>query len=615
AIIVALVIGVLNSLFPPVVAALPFPAMAAVGFIVTLLLDAAVLMIASDVLGSGFEVDGFGFALLAALLVTAVTIVVEVLLGRNDNDEMTMARIARVARRQGLIAETDVPGILFLEIDGLAYPVLQRAMRSGAAPELSSWLDAGSHRLVEWETDLSSQTGAAQAGILLGSNRDIPAFRWVDRDTGELKAVSGPDAVMEVESARSSGVGLLRDGGASRGNIFSGEAEDAILTVSRIGGDLRANPGYRAFFADGFNATRTLVLVGWELVLEWSAALRQWRRDVVPRGHRGGSYPFLRAGMCVVLRDLVTFSVAQDMMRGRPAVYATFASYDEVAHHSGLERSDTLEALRKVDQKIGRIARATRFAPRPYHVVVLSDHGQTQGATFLQRNGYGLDELVGRHTGRDGVDARLGGDEHDSALGQAFGEAVGRGGDDDSEESVENEVMVLGSGNLGLVYFTDSTTRVSLEEIEARHPDLIPALRGHPHIGWLLVRSSEHGALVLGPEGANYLDEGRIEGVDPLARFSPHAAMHLLRTDSFSNVADIMVNSFYDEARQEGCAFEELISFHGGMGGPQTRPFILAPVDLPLPEEPILGAEAVHGLLDGWRRGLQGAPGPGRPTD
>ena len=100
--------------------------------------------------------------------------------------------------------------------------------------------------------------------------------------------------------------------------------------------------------------------------------------------------------MCVVVRDLIVYGVLTDMMRGRPAVYATFSSYDEVAHHSGLERADTLEALRKLDQQFGRIERARRYAPRPYEIVVLSDHGQTQGATFKQRNGYGLDELVER---------------------------------------------------------------------------------------------------------------------------------------------------------------------------------------------------------------------------
>ena len=141
----------------------------------------------------------------------------------------------------------------------------------------------------------------------------------------------------------------------------------------------------------------------WEIVLESTAALRAARRDVRPRGHRGGIYPLMRGAMCVIVRDLIVFGVLTDMMRGRPAVYATFSSYDEVAHHSGLERADTLEALRKLDQQFGRIARARRYAPRPYEIVVLSDHGQTQGATFKQRNGYGLDELVERSLGQAAV--------------------------------------------------------------------------------------------------------------------------------------------------------------------------------------------------------------------
>ena len=169
-----------------------------------------------------------------------------------------------------------------------------------------------------------------------------------------------------------------------------------ILTVSRISEEKKANPGYRAFFANGFNVTRALVLFVWEIVLEGRRPLRASRRDVRPRGHRGGIYPLLRAAMCVVVRDLIVYGVLTDMMRGRPAIYATFSSYDEVAHHSGLERADTLEALRKLDQQFGRIDNARRYAPRPYEIVVLSDHGQTQGATFKQRNGYGLDELVER---------------------------------------------------------------------------------------------------------------------------------------------------------------------------------------------------------------------------
>jgi hypothetical protein len=175
---------------------------------------------------------------------------------------------------------------------------------------------------------------------------------------------------------------------------------------------------------------------------------------------------------------------------------------------------------------------------------------------------------------------------------------------------------VLGSGNLGLVYLLDERRRLTREEIDERHPRLLPALREHPHVGWLLVRSEHDGPVVLGARGAHYLADGRVEGEDPLAPFSPSAPRHLLRTDGFEHVADIMVGSFYDPALDEGCAFEELISFHGGIGGPQTQPFLLAPVELPLPEEPIVGAAAVHGVLSEWRRRLNGSPGSAaRPLD
>jgi hypothetical protein len=133
---------------------------------------------------------------------------------------------------------------------------------------------------------------------------------------------------------------------------------------------------------------------------------------------------------------------------------------------------------------------------------------------------------------------------------------------------------VLGSGNLGLVYLMEERRRLTLEKLDERHPKLVPALRAHPHVGWLLVRSSEHGAVALGARGAHYLADGRIEGEDPLAPFSPTAPQHLLRTDGFEHVADIMVGSLYGPELEEGCAFEELICFHGGLGGLQTRPFI-----------------------------------------
>jgi uncharacterized membrane protein YvlD (DUF360 family) len=608
ALLIAALIAILNALVPPVIAALRLPFTLITSFLLILFLDAVMLRIASEAFPGAMHISNLGRALVVSLLAAAAAMVITILAGMDDDDEYTLRVTQRIARRTGNVQRTDVPGVIYLEIDGLGLPVLQRAMRDGNAPEMARWLADGSHHMVEWQTDLSSQTGASQAGILLGSNEDIPAFRWVDKRTGRVIACSGPDDCAEMEKRLATGVGLLVGGGASRGNLFSGEADATILTVSRLSAEKKANPGYRSFFANGFNVTRVLVLFFFELGLEWVAAIRGIRRNVQPRGHRGGKYPFIRAGMCVVVRDLIVHGVLSDMMQGRAAVYATFSSYDEVAHHSGLERADTLEALRKLDEQFGRIMRACRYAPRPYRIVVLSDHGQTQGATFRQRNGYGLDDLVRRSLESGSVGEMSGAEEAQAMVGHALTEATGRDAKDpDGDESKPEgeDVIVLGSGNLGLLYLMNHPERQTLEQIESEHPRLIPALRAHPHVGWLLVRAAS-GPVVLGATGSRDLVSGAVEGDDPLAPFGPEAAQHLARTDGFSNVADIMIGSFYSPDLEQGCAFEELISFHGGLGGPQTRPFILYPVELAAPEQPILGAARVHEILSGWRRDLQG---------
>jgi hypothetical protein len=199
-----------------------------------------------------------------------------------------------------------------------------------------------------------------------------------------------------------------------------------------------------------------------------------------------------------------------------------------------------------------------------------------------------------------------GGDEQSAMVGHALAEATGTKKKRPKNDVSDREVVVLGSGNLGLVYLMSERRRLTMEEIDAAHPQLLTALREHPHVGWLLLRSERDGAVALGASGTHFLSDGRVDGDDPLASFPPNAARHLLRTDGFEHVADVMVGSFYDPVLDEGCAFEELISFHGGMGGAQTRPFLLYPSRLQLPDEPIVGAAAVHDLLLGWRHELNG---------
>ena len=264
-----------ERVLPPLVAALRLPFTLVLGFLLVLVLDAAMFMLAAEIAPNAITVDSFWWALLAALVASAASRRPRPALPDERRRDLHAARDAADRAPDRRQSRTDEPGIIFLEIDGLALPVLRRAMRDGNAPEMARWLAEGGYALTEWETDLSSQTGASQAGILLGSNEDIPAFRWVEKETGRTMTCSKPADCAEIERRRSTGIGLLRDGGASRGNLLSGEADHVILTVSRIDEEKRANPGYRAFLANGFNVTRLLVLFVWEVVLEWTAAPRE----------------------------------------------------------------------------------------------------------------------------------------------------------------------------------------------------------------------------------------------------------------------------------------------------------------------------------------------------
>jgi putative membrane protein len=68
AFVVAAAVAVLNAILPPVVAALRLPFMLALGFILVLVVDALILLVADDALSEFIRVDSFGDALLASLV-------------------------------------------------------------------------------------------------------------------------------------------------------------------------------------------------------------------------------------------------------------------------------------------------------------------------------------------------------------------------------------------------------------------------------------------------------------------------------------------------------------------------------------------------------------------
>jgi len=282
------------------------------------------------------------------------------------------------------------------------------------------------------------------------------------------------------------------------------------------------------------------------------------------------------------------------------------------------------------DRQLARLERATAQSPRPYQLVVLSDHGQTQGRPFRQRYGKTLQEVVSAALTRGEVYSPAAIDEAWGDVGAVLADArqepsiggrmlaratrgrsvegtVALGPNREALEqrseqgrAVEKEAIVLASGSLGLIYLPSSPQRLTAEQIAEAHPRLLDTLTGHPGIGYVMVRSQAHGALVIGGAGQRRLADDAIEGEDPLAHFDATAADHLRRHDSFPHCPDILVNSMYDPSANEVAPFEEFMGSHGGLGGPQTRPFAVVPADWSEPPAPIVGVEAMHEVLRDW---------------
>lgn len=635
AVLTTAAIAIVNALLWPFVIRLVLPITVLTFGLASLVLSAGAVVLAFQLI-EGESPPLAGCLALAIVFSISFTLLTPLL--SFDDNARQLRIVRRRARRVREHNRTDVPGVVMFEIDGLAEPVLRRALEQGHVPNIARWLEDGSHRIVPWECDLSSQTGASQAALLLGSNHDMPAFRWYEKDSGKTMVSNhGKDAI-EIERRRSDGGGLLAAGGASRGNMFSGDAPRCSATMSVLRDRERSGAKeYFSYFADPYGLSRTVALYLWDVLLERRAARRQ-RKAGAEHIDRGGLYPWMRGAITVVIRDLNVALLMGDIVEGIPVVYSTFVGYDEVAHHSGIEEPDAFAVLKQHDAQLKRLEAAVEQAPRPYRLVVLSDHGQTQGRPFRQRYGLELGELVSQALeGGGDVFAPAATDEGLSNVGGALTDArdeEGTGakllaratrdqlvdgevvlGPDRAEPSAEHEAVVLASGGLGLISLTERDHRMSREEIDAAHPKLLETLRRHPGIGFVMVRADDGGAVVLGGEGERGLADDAVSGTDPLAHFGPNAADHLRRTDGFPHCPDILVNCMFDPEANEVAPFEEFMGSHGGIGGWQSHPFALVPSEWSPPVAPIVGVRAMHDALRSWmqREGLElvAHPAPG----
>jgi hypothetical protein len=540
-------------------------------------------------------------------------------------------KYAAIAKRLGLRQHTAIgdpsAGIIIIQIDGLSHQQLLWATERGHVPNIQRMLASGTYVASQWRCGLPSTTPAVQAGIMFGSNDDIPAFRWYEKANHRSMVFKLPSIASAYQSRlESSNPGVLF-GGSSYVNVFDGGAYNSLFTLSTI------EP--HSFFEGvrGAGLVALFLLNPVRILRVAYLAAREYITDAIQRISsrlRGQSYlpvigifPFLRIASNVIFREIETFAVLVDIYRGVPAIYATYYGYDEIAHHFGVHSLAASQSLRHIDRSIGQIERLQRaHLTRPYNLYLLGDHGLTPSVPFEERFGETLGQTISSQLGSS-VNLGEGEDGEHSHLYQTrfliqelraielnlappaakvarrIRELVEARLSDNNDEplawdhSREQDVVVKSSGSLAHVYFNIIERRMDLSEISAAFPSLVVKLLAHPGI-WLVVAREGEEILIMDYDSIltfNSPGEQRLEGDHPLMRLvePEHAAEQIRRIASFEDS--------YEPSTDTVICFEHQWASHGGLGGPQDYPTIVYPKDIGWDLSQVHNATDLHALF------------------
>ncbi|MFX1562645.1 MAG: phage holin family protein [Promethearchaeota archaeon] len=605
----------------------------AVSFILILLLNAGILLLIPLFI-SDFLVIGLPSALLGSLVLSITNTIFISIIGLDDDASFFQNYV-----RQQLLAEAEakaVPktkGLLVIEIDGLSHEAVRKALRRGYMPAVQKLIRSRSHKLIKWDCGIPSMTSSCQAGIMYGNNKDIPAFRWYRKREGRMVVSNSPSDAKFIDQSHSSGKGLLR-GGSSVGNLISGDASYSFFTMSTLtvqdseAGKRRSENLYY-YLVKPYVFMRSLIYTLWDVFVELGQIFKQWLVRRKPRmGRLHGGYPIVRATANVFMRDIATAMVCQNLLRGLPSIYVTFLGYDEIAHHSGPLTTDALKSLQGIDKQIRRFLKIIdQYAPRPYEVILLADHGQSVGWTFKQRYDKSLKDTIGDllegkaqvgevealdahrgyvdalvtdlNEGRRRVGAKGGRDRLIRGSSKFLEKQARKGYKEPVAGMKDDDVIVCASGNLAQIYFTFKKGKVTLQDLEARFPGFVANLVAHKGVGFAIVWDKEKGPVLLGKRGAVLLQSGRIRGSNPLYRYSrPKVRVKQLRrlAEFPSSGAIILISPIYQDGSV--AAYEELVGSHGGLGGPQTEPFLLHPANVKVNGDNIINSEQIFQILN-----------------
>jgi len=478
---------------------------------------------------------------------------------------------------------TTEPGLVMVQIDGLAMTQFNRGVKKRNLPFLQGLLAKERYVLRSFYSGLPSNTPAVQAELFYGVKGSVPAFHFLDRQTGRAVKMLDMAFVEEFEKRLKTRVPGLLAGGSSYSNIFTGCAKESHCCWSRMGweGVLWAvNPFVFPFlvilYADIF--IRTLVLV----FIEFFLAVFECMRGTL-KGRlffRELELVWQRPLVCVFLREFITAGVCIDIMRGVPVIHLNFLGYDEQSHGRGPSSAFAHWSLRGIDGAIKRINNVIKQSPyRHYDLWVYSDHGQAKTTPYFVKYGRTVEEAVQElfgdytlaldtslKTRHESIKNRV------SLLGHRRDKPSRKDQMPEAAASPQADVIVTAMGPLGQIYVNKP---LSLEKIHWYAEKLVLQVKIP------LVLTME------GPKIIAWTPRGRFDFPDQAEKLfgKDHPFLEELKED-------LRRVCFHPDAGEfviaGWCEGEEAISFpleygaHASMGPEETHGFVLLPMDAPV---------------------------------
>ena len=594
----------------------------------TLLINGLLLYLTTAI-EPAFHIDGLDDAFGGMLLFTVANTMATSRLGIDEVYPFFQTILRNVGTRFG---PTRLPGVrrglVLLQIDGLAWRSLMRAIRRGRMPTVSALTGLGSHTLRRWQSGVPSNTPAVQGALFYGTRAGVPGYRWYDREADRVRVVSRPEDVRRLEQELAAGGPGLLQGGSCINSLLEGGASKRLMTISAMrdpDGEQRAGEraDFNLFWLSPWAYTTAVLVTLWDFAtaLVWHVQSRFDRAKRVI--HRSWREAAARSVTNAFLRETAFFWLEQDVARGVPIIYSNFVGYDEVAHHAGPDSDEALATLTAFDRKLQRLRRRLRTAPIDYDLVLLSDHGQSPCVPFRVVAGCTLEELVSDLAGRtvpvhqlgdsqaayvDGLLAEIGGADQPADIRASWLATRGRqtlemlsmpSQHEAPEAPVETQVIVCVSGGLAHLYRRGTKRPLHLEEVRSLYPGLVEGLVNQEGIACVVARDRDGTPVAVGRSGARNLVSGRMVGEsDPLTPFwdTEHWCEELARLGREPASGDLMILADRLDRRRV-VTFEEQVGTHGGIGGAQTEPFLLVPASWPLVRSDLGSPEALHKLL------------------